>query len=234
MLIRALSERSPHLDSAEFEIGTHPRASVVWLHGLGANGFQSEPLLQHLARSGEPSLRVVCPYAPFRAVSLCDGERMRAWYDLRDVDRQRRQDEPSIRESSAAIRALIDREVERGIPTERIVLGGFSQGGAMALLTGTRLAKPLAGIVALSCYPLLAGSFAAERQAANQYTPIFLAHGRSDPVIDFCIGENMRDRLQASGYAIEWRPYRMGHELCAGELIAVAAFTRHVLGLALC
>ena len=209
-------------------MGTDPCASVVWLHGIGADGFQSEPLIRQLARAGEPSLRFVCPYAPFRAVTLCGGQRMRAWYDLRDIDRQLRQDEPSIRESSAGVRALIEREIERGIPSERIVLGGFSQGGAIALLTGTRLPKPLAGIVALSCYPLLAGSFTAERAIANQHTPIFLAHGVDDPVIDSCIGESMRDRLRASGYTIEWHSYLMGHELCQAELIAIAAFVGRV------
>lgn len=233
MLTGALSERSPLLDCVEFETGSNPRATVVWLHGLGADGFQSEPLIRHLTRSAGVSLRFVCPYAPFRAVTLCGGQRMRAWYDLRDVDRQLRQDEPSIRESSAAVRALIDREAERGIPSGRIVLGGFSQGGAIALLTGTRLTKPLAGIVALSCYPLLASTFAAEHQAANQYTPIFLAHGASDPVIDLRIGATMRDWLQARGYPIEWRSYRMGHEVCTGELIAVAEFIRHAFSLAL-
>lgn len=224
-----LPERLPHLDCVEFEIGTNPRASVVWLHGVGGDGFQSEPLIRQLARSDEDPLRLVCPYAPFRTVTLCGGQRMRAWYDLRDADRQLRQDESAIRESSAAVRALIDREVERGVPSGRIVLGGFSQGGAIALLTGTRLDRPLAGIVALSCYPLLAGTFASERQAANQHTPILLAHGLSDPVIDFRIGESMRDRLQASGYAIEWHSYRMGHELHAAELIAVATFVRRAL-----
>lgn len=229
MLIGQLAQRLPHLDCVEFETGTNPHASVVWLHGIGGDGFQSEPLIRQLARSDEEPLRLVCPYAPFRTVTLCGGQRMRAWYDLRDVDRQLRQDERSIRESSAAVTALIDREAERGIPSGRIVLGGFSQGGAIALLAGTRLAKPLAGIVALSCYPLLASTFASERQAANQHTPILLAHGLSDPVIDFCIGENMRDQLRVSGYAIEWRSYRMGHELHVAELVDVAAFVRRAL-----
>jgi phospholipase/carboxylesterase len=232
LLTGPLSERLPHLDCAEFETGTNPRAGVVWLHGIGADGFQSEPLLQQLARSGKEPLRVVCPYAPFRSVTLSGGQRMRAWYDLRDVNRQLRQDERAIRESSAAVRALIDREAERGIPAGRIVLGGFSQGGAIALLTGTRLAKSLAGIVALSCYPLLASTFAAERQAANQQTPILLAHGLRDPVIDLRIGEDMRDRLRANGYAVEWYPYPMGHELQVAELITVAAFVRRAFSLA--
>jgi len=228
-LTELLGERFADPDRVEFEIGTNPRASVVWLHGIGADGFQAEPLIRQLARSGGAPLRFVCPYAPFRTVTLSGGQRMRAWYDLRHVDRQLQQDESSIRESSALVRALIDREAERGIPSGRIVLGGFSQGGAMALLTGTRLAKPLAGIVALSCYPLLAGTFASERQGANQHTPIFLAHGIDDPVIDFRVGENMRDGLHASGYAIEWHAYRMGHELHVGELADVAAFVRHIL-----
>ncbi|MGH8171328.1 MAG: alpha/beta hydrolase [Steroidobacteraceae bacterium] len=224
-----LSRRLPRLDCAEFETGTNPRATVVWLHGVGGDGFQSQPLIAGLSQSTDAPLRFVCPYAPFREVTLCGGQRMRAWYDLRDVDRQLRQDEESIRESSAAVRALIDREAERGIPSESLVLGGFSQGGAMALLTGTRLAKPLAGIVALSCYPLLAGTFAAERQQANQHTPVFLAHGLDDPVIDLRIGEHMRDGLRVNGYAVEWHSYRMGHEQGVAELGAVAAFVRRAL-----
>jgi len=177
-------------------------------------------------------VRFISPYAPFRKVTLCGGQRMRAWYDLRDADRQLQQDETSIRESSAAVRALIDREAERGIPSGCIVLGGFSQGGAMALLTGTRLSKPLAGIMALSCYPLLASTFASERQAANQHTPIFLAHGLGDPVIDFCVGLNMRDWLQLSGYPIEWHSYPIGHELSVAEIMDVAGFMRRALSLA--
>ncbi|HEX8757915.1 MAG TPA: dienelactone hydrolase family protein [Steroidobacteraceae bacterium] len=228
------SRRLPRLDCAEFETGANPRAAVVWLHGVGGDGFQSEPLIRQLSRSVDAPLRFVCPYAPFRAVTLCGGQRMRAWYDLRDADRQLRQDEAAIRESSAAVRALIDREAERGIPSENLVLGGFSQGGAMALLTGTRIPKPLAGIVALSCYPLLADTFAAERQQANQHTPIFVAHGLDDPVIDLRIGERMRDGLQASGYAVEWHSYRMGHEQGVAELSAVAAFVRRALNLTSC
>lgn len=227
----SLSRRLPCLDCAEFETGTHPKSAVVWLHGVGGDGFQAEPLIRQLSRSVGAPLRFVCPYAPFRAVTLCGGQRMRAWYDLRDVDRQLRQDEAAIRESSAAVCALIEREAERGIPSESLVLGGFSQGGAMALLTGTRLSKPLAGIVALSCYPLLAGTFAAERQEANQHTPIFVAHGLDDPVIDLRIGEHMRDGLEASGYAVEWHSYRMGHEQGVAELVAVAAFVRRALSL---
>jgi phospholipase/carboxylesterase len=154
---------------------------------------------------------------------------MRAWYDLRDVDRQLQQDEPAIRESSAAVRTLLDRETGRGVPSGSIIIGGFSQGGAMALLTGTRLARPLAGIVALSCYPLLASTFSVEREAANQHTPVFLAHGLADSVIDFCIGLNMRDWLRSSGYAIEWHSYPIGHELSVAELIDVAGFVRRAL-----
>ena len=226
------SERLPHLDCVEFETGPNPRVSVLWLHGIGADGFQSEPLLRQLARSGEPPVRFVSPYAPFRRVTLRGGQLMRAWYDLRDADRQLQQDEISIRASSAAVRALINREAERGIPSGRVVLGGFSQGGAMALLIGTRLATPLAGIIGLSCYPLLASTFASERQPANQHTSIFLAHGLGDSVIDFCTGLNMRDWLRSSGYAVEWHPYPMGHELGVGELTDVAEFVRRVLSLA--
>lgn len=219
------------LQAAEFEEGAHPQATVLGLHGVGADGHQLLPMIGRIVRPGDFAVRFVFPHAPFRAVTLCGGERMRAWYDLRCKDRQQQQDEAAIRESAAAVRTLIEREMARGVPSERIVLAGFSQGGAMALLTGTRLPLPLAGIVALSCYPLLAQSFEAERHEANQPTSIFLAHGLGDPVIDVRIGERMRDQLRASGYSVEWHGYPIGHELSAEELEAVAGFVRRALSL---
>lgn len=219
----------PLLSTIEAQTGGTPRATVMCLHGVGGDGHQFAALLAELARALDVPIRFVCPNAPYRAVTLCGGERMRAWYDLRDTNRQLQQDEPAIRASSAAVRALIDREAARGIPSNRLVLIGFSQGGSMALFTGTRLTAPLAGIVALSCYPLLAASFAAERQAANQHTPILLAHGLADPVINVRIGEEMRDGLLASGYPIAWHAYPVGHEFSAEEVTEIASFVGKVL-----
>src|SRR5450631_3267897 len=146
------------LATVEVETGPEPYGSVIWLHGLGADGHDFEPAVPALMAPGGRALRFVFPHAPVRAVTLNGGARMRAWYDIRGFDRNAVQDESGVRATDAAIRALIRRENERGIATERIVLAGFSQGGAMALFTGTRLAEPLAGIVGLSCYPLLAAS----------------------------------------------------------------------------
>jgi phospholipase/carboxylesterase len=220
------------LDCAEIETGADPQCTVLWLHGVGADGHHFESLAQQLVQPGDPAVRFVLPHAPFRPVTLCAGERMRAWYDLRNTDRQLQQDEPAIRESRAQVRALIEREAERGVPSERVVLGGFSQGGAMTLVTGLRYDRPLAGLVALSCYPLLARSFEIERQPANQHTPIFYAHGLNDPVINVKVGEDMREALSRAGYSIEWHSYPIGHELCDEEIAAISVFVRRVLNLA--
>jgi phospholipase/carboxylesterase len=217
------------LPSVEIETGPKPYASVIWLHGLGADGHDFEPAVPALAPAGARALRFVFPHAPVRAVTLNGGARMRAWYDIRGLDRHTAQDESGVRDSDSAIRALIRRENDRGIATERIVLAGFSQGGAMALFTGTRLAEPLAGIIGLSCYLLLAASFAAERHTANQSTPIFLAHGSYDAVIDPSLGEETRALLQAEAYPVEWHSYPMAHAVCAEEMAAIAAFLQRVL-----
>jgi phospholipase/carboxylesterase len=164
-----------------------------------------------------------------RPVTLNAGARMRAWYDIRGFERSSAQDEAGVRESDAAIRALIGRENARGIATERIVLAGFSQGGAMALFTGTRLGERLAGIIGLSCYLLLEGSFGAEHHSANQATPIFLAHGSYDPVVDPRLGEQTRALLVAAGYPVEWHSYPMAHAVSAEEIAAIAAFLQRVL-----
>jgi len=219
----------PPLATVEVETGPNPSAAVIWLHGLGADGHDFEPAVPALVLPGTRALRFVFPHAPVRAVTLNAGARMRAWYDVRGFDRHAAQDERGVRESDAAIRALIRRENERGIATERIVLAGFSQGGAMALYTGTRLSERLAAIIGLSCYLLLASSFAVERHSANQTTPIFLAHGSFDAVIDPRLGEETRSLLQAEAYPVEWHSYPMPHAVCAEELAAIAAFLHRVL-----
>ncbi|HEY4880956.1 MAG TPA: dienelactone hydrolase family protein [Steroidobacteraceae bacterium] len=215
--------------TVEVETGPDPAASVIWLHGLGADGHDFEPAVAALTPAGAPALRFVLPHAPVRPVTLNAGARMRAWYDIRGFERRAAQDEIGVRESDAAIRALIRRENARGIATGRIVLAGFSQGGAMALFSGTRLGERLAGIIGLSCYLLLEDSFAAEHHSANQATPIFLAHGSFDAVVDVRLGEETRALLAAAGYPVEWHRYPMAHAVCAEELAAIAAFLQRVL-----
>jgi len=221
-------EQSP-LAAVEVETAPGPSRSVIWLHGLGADGHDFEPAVPYLARPGMPALRFVFPHAPVRPVSLNGGLPMRAWYDIAALNRDAPQDEAGIRAADAAIRALIARENGRGVATDRIVLAGFSQGGAMALHTGTRLPEKLAGVIGLSCYALLAGSFAAERQAANQRTPFLLAHGSFDPVVAPALGEEARAQLVAAGYEVEWHTYPMAHSVCAEELAHIAAFLQRVL-----
>lgn len=221
----------PLLQYVQIETGPAPRATVLWLHGVGADGHHFEYLVREFTRAGDPPVRFVLPHAPRRPVTLAGMEILRAWYDLRSVDRQYMQDEAAIRASFAAISALIEQERQRGVPPERLLLGGFSQGGALALLTGTRYAQRLAGIVALSCYRLLAPSFEAERQPANQHTPIFLAHGSSDPVVPLQAGEQTLEQLRVAGYRVNWHTYPMGHELCAAETSDLARFVRGALSL---
>ncbi len=215
-------------DAVEIETGPQPTAAVVWLHGLGADGHDFEPIVPELVQPGE-RLRFVFPHAPVRPVTINNGYAMRAWYDIAGIDRHSRQDEAGIRASDAAVRALIARENERGIATERIVLAGFSQGGSMAAFTGARLPERLAGIMSLSAYPILAHTFASERSAANQQTPVFLAHGSFDPVVHPSLGEELRRMLDGAGYATEWHAYPMPHSVCPAEVADIREWLRRVL-----
>jgi phospholipase/carboxylesterase len=213
----------------EIETGRHPQAAVIWLHGLGADGHDFEPIVPELVRSGERALRFVFPHAPVRPVTLNGGYAMRAWYDIVALDRVSAEDQNGIRASQASIESLIRRENGRGIASEHIVLAGFSQGGAMALYTGTRFAERLAGIIGLSCYQVLAARFDAERNPANQATPIFLAHGTQDPVVLPLLGEQAYRQLHNAGYAVEWHTYSMPHSVCPQEVADIAAWLRRVL-----
>ena len=226
---RLLHPVSTLLETVEVETGRNPAASVIWLHGLGADGHDFEPAVPELARPGERALRFVFPHAPVRPVTLNNGYEMRAWYDIIGIDRQSRQDEVGIRGSAAAIQALIARENARGIAAGRIVLAGFSQGGAMALFTGLRYPETLAGIIGLSCYPVLASTLDAEREAANQKTPIFLAHGTFDPMIEVALGQEGRKLLEARGYNVEWHTYPMPHSVSPEEIEAIGTWLRRVL-----
>ena len=216
-------------EGVEVETGRNPQAAVIWLHGLGADGHDFEPIVPELVRPAERALRFVFPHAPMRPVTLNAGYVMRAWYDIIALDRRAAEDESGIRASQALITELIRRENSRGITTERIVLAGFSQGGAMALFSGTRYPERLAGIIGLSCYQILAGRFAAERPPANQATPIFLAHGTQDPVVAPALGEAARRQLEAEGYTVEWHAYSMPHSVCPQEVADIAAWLRRVL-----
>ena len=216
-------------DAVEIETGRAPAAAVIWLHGLGADGHDFEPIVPGLVGPGERPLRFVFPHAPIRPVTLNGGYAMRAWYDIIAIDRRAAEDESGIRASQARIETLIRRENARGVATQHIALAGFSQGGAMALFTGTRYPEKLAGIMGLSCYQLLAARFDAERGAANQSTPVFLAHGLQDPVVPPALGEAACRQLEAAGYPVEWHTYSMPHAVCPPEVADIGAWLRRVL-----
>jgi phospholipase/carboxylesterase len=208
----------PPLEAVEVAPTLPARASVILMHGLGADGHDFEPLVPELRLPEEAAIRWVFPHAPVRPVTLNGGYRMRAWYDIVALDRRAAEDEAGIRESADGLRALIRREQGRGIPSHRIVLAGFSQGGAMALHTGLREAARLAGVVALSTYLPLARTLEAEAQPANAAASIFMAHGTFDPIVPLPLGETSRDRLRSRGYEVEWRTYPMAHAVCAEEV----------------
>jgi len=206
------------LPTVERETGTDPTHSVVWLHGLGADGNDFAPIVPELVSPQWPSLRFVFPHAPVRAVTINGGMPMRAWYDILGFDLTSRQDAAGMRASIDAVEALIAREHERGVPSERIVLAGFSQGGAIALAAGLRHARRLAGIIALSTYLPLGDTLAVERSAANAQVPIFWGHGTMDPVVILQRGLDSRAALEALGYAVDWHTYPMPHSVCAEEI----------------
>lgn len=218
------------LDAIEIETGPNPQAAVIWLHGLGADGSDFVPIVRELDLSGCPPIRFVFPHAPTMPVTINNGYVMRAWYDLVGLDINQREDEGGVRRSQGQVEALIAREKTRGIPAERIVLAGFSQGCAMTLQTGLRHPERLAGLLGLSGYVPLWTTVAAERHAANHDTPIFLAHGRLDPVVPYAAGEMSRDLLLNFGYRVEWHAYSMQHSVCDEEIGDIGAWLRRVLG----
>jgi len=218
------------LETIELETGPNPTAAVIWMHGLGADGNDFVPIVRELDLAGGPPIRFVFPHAPTMPVTINNGYVMRAWYDILGTDLARREDEAGLRTSQKAVEALIDKEKARGIAAERIVLAGFSQGCAMALQTGLRYPQKLAGLLCLSGYVPLNAVIAQERHAANQDTPIFLAHGRGDPVITIDRAEKSRDLLRALGHPVEWHEYLMPHAVCPEEIDDIGAWLRRVLG----
>jgi phospholipase/carboxylesterase len=217
------------LETIEVETGPKPNAAIIWLHGLGADGHDFEPVVPELVPRGSRAWRFVFPNAPTRPVTINGGMRMRAWYDIVGLDRKAAEDVGGFKDSDAKVRELIDREVARGVPTNRIVLAGFSQGGAVSLYTAPRLKSTLAGVMALSCYLPAEGSFVAERAPENQATPIFMAHGQFDNVVGMILGTRSRDYLKSQGYTVEWHDYPMAHSVSADEVADIRQFLLRVL-----
>jgi len=218
---------TPLLETIEIETGKKPEACVIWLHGLGADGHDFESIVPELDLPAE-AIRFVFPHAPVRPVTINAGMVMRAWYDIRDAE-IRREDEAGVRASQELVEALIAREKERGVKVDRLVLAGFSQGGAIALQTGLRHPESLAGIMALSCYLPLAESLTAEAADANRDTSIFMAHGIADPIVPIARARQSRGQLERLGYPVRWHEYDMPHSVCAEEIAAISAWLRQII-----
>lgn len=218
------------LPAVELETGAQPRHAVIWLHGLGADGHDFEPVVEAFDQARLPPTRFVFPHAPQRPVTINGGYVMRAWYDIVSLDfAERREDPAGVLESAQQLEALIARENARGIPDERIVLAGFSQGGAVALHTALRHPRRLAGVLALSTYLPLADTLSAEAHPANRETPIFMAHGQGDPVIPYAFAERSFAQLRDAGYAIGWHAYFAEHGLVLEEVRDIEQWLTDVL-----
>ncbi len=216
------------LNCVEIEPAGPAERTVLWLHGLGANGHDFEPIVPHLGIPQDLAVRFVFPHAPQIPVTINMGLIMPAWYDIREMDLRREHDMDGVRRSADQVRALIERERERGVPPERIVLAGFSQGGAIALYLGLRFPERLAGIMALSTY-LVGENLAEEAAEANRATPVFQAHGTHDPMVQVSRGEAARDALVAEGYSVDYRAYPMEHQVHPDEIHDIGEWLRQVL-----
>jgi phospholipase/carboxylesterase len=217
------------LDAIEMETGPAPSASVILMHGLGADGHDFAPVVPELDLPTSPAVRFVFPHAPMQRVTINGGAVMRAWYDVYDLDGVRAPDDAGVRVSQGRLESLIAREKARGVAPERIVLAGFSQGGAIALQTGLRYPERLAGILALSTYLPLAATLAAEASSANRDVPIFMVHGVYDDLIPLSRAARARDLLVELGYRVEWHEYPMPHSVSAEEIRDVAKWLRRVV-----
>jgi phospholipase/carboxylesterase len=216
------------LETVTVETGPNPTFSIIWMHGLGADGHDFEPLVPELLDDGMPVIRFVFPHAPVRPVTINNGYQMRAWYDIIGIDRRSAEDFEGISASAKAVDGLIKQENERGVGSNRIAIAGFSQGGAMALHIATRHSEKLAGVIALSCYLPQARELATARRAANQQTPIFMAHGTQDPVVPYPLGDESHQFLKAAGYPVEWHSYPMPHALCEPEVADIRKWLKGV------
>ena len=206
------------LETITIETRDNPDAAVIWLHGLGADGNDFVPLVEQLQLPADTGIRFIFPHAPVRPITLNQGYRMRGWYDLYGLSPDDREDEAGIREASAAIAQLCRQQVAQGIQSQRIILAGFSQGGAVALHCGLRYPEPLAGIMALSTYLCLPQQLATQISPAARNTPVFMAHGRQDDILAYDFGKHSADRLVAAGVTLEWHGYDMGHTVSPAEI----------------
>jgi phospholipase/carboxylesterase len=222
------------LETVEVDAGGTPDGSVIWLHGLGADGHDFEPIVPELGLGGRLRLRYLFPHAPVMPVTINGGMSMRAWYDIVSLDREGPTDENGIRQSSGQLVDLVERENERGVPYDRIVLAGFSQGGAIAAHTAIRFPHRLAGLMALSTYLPLHSKFSAEVSGtADNYfreLPIFMAHGTYDEVVPMSLGAQSRDLLETAGCKIEWHQYPMAHAVCGEEISDIRNWLVSVFG----
>lgn len=218
----------PQIHKSEASIIVEPalpaNAAVIWLHGLGADGSDFVPIVPALQLPAPLSVRFVFPHAPVRPVTLNGGMRMRAWYDIYSLQRGSRQDEAGTRASAATLMQLVQAQVDAGIPRSRIVIAGFSQGGAIALHTAVRLPQPLAGVMALSTYLPLDATVPAEMTAAGRATPILICHGSYDSILPLVMGSDSRDGLRGWGFEVEWHEYPMAHEVCDEEIETISAW----------
>jgi phospholipase/carboxylesterase len=218
-----------HLETIQIDSAPNPSVAVIWMHGLGADGNDFVPIVRELNLQNCPGIRFIFPHAPTMPVTINGGNVMRAWYDILGTDLVRREDEAGLRKSQEAIAQLIANEKARGIAADHIILAGFSQGCAIALQTGLRYPEKLAGLLCLSGYVPIHTTLAAERSPANQATPIFMAHGRADPVIPIHRAEQSRDLLQSLGYSVEWHEYMMPHSVCEEEIEDIGNWLRQLL-----
>jgi phospholipase/carboxylesterase len=218
------------LQTVEIETATAVDAAIIWLHGLGADAHDFEPIVPELLPRRERAWRFVFPNAPIRPVTINGGMRMRAWYDIYSFDRTATEDERGFQDSARDIGELITREIARGVPVHRIMLAGFSQGGAVALYLAPRYPQRLAGVVALSCYLPLGGLLLTERLPANNATPLFMGHGLADAVIPVALAMSSRDLLRKSGVPVEWHEYPMAHTVSPAEIADIRAYLLRILG----
>jgi phospholipase/carboxylesterase len=209
---------APLLETIELQTAPDPAWTVLWLHGLGADGNDFAPIVPELVREDWPALRFVFPHAPEREVTINGGLRMRAWYDIRDANLASRADEAGVEQSIRQVEALIAREAARGVPASRLVLAGFSQGGAITLAAGLRRTEPLAGLIALSAYLPMIERAASDTTPQAVGQPLFMGHGAQDPVVPYAAGEYSAAALRRLGFSVDWHRYPMPHSVCAEEI----------------
>ncbi len=217
------------LPAVRVETGDHPTHTILWMHGLGADGNDFVPIVKQLKLPPDIHIRFIFPHAPTQAITINNGFVMRAWYDIYDLNHNGKEDEAGIKSSQLAINSLIAEEVKHGIKIENIVLAGFSQGGAIALQTGLQQAENLAGILALSCYLPLAAEWVTGTNKFNSKIPILMLHGHNDSVIPITLAEKSKDQLCTLGCDVEWHAYEMEHSVCDEEIIAIGNWLKRVL-----